>query len=65
MDLFPEVEIWCFWYFKKWKAADENETNLKIKCLKSDNGGEYSSSKFIDYCAKNGIRILKTTPETP
>lgn len=37
--------------FKKWKAAVENETGLKIKCLKSDNGGEYSSTEFIDYCA--------------
>ncbi|GJW59033.1 retrovirus-related pol polyprotein from transposon TNT 1-94, partial [Tanacetum coccineum] len=51
--------------FKKWKAAVENETNLRVKCLKSDNGGEYSSREFIEYCAKNGIRMLKTVPETP
>ncbi|GKB57971.1 retrovirus-related pol polyprotein from transposon TNT 1-94 [Tanacetum coccineum] len=51
--------------FKKWKAAVENETNLRVKCLKSDNGGEYSSRDFIEYCAKNGIRMLKTVPETP
>ena len=25
--------------FKIWKSAVENETNLKVKCLKSDNGG--------------------------
>ena len=23
--------------FKKWKVMVENETNLKVKCLKSDN----------------------------
>ncbi|GJS12355.1 putative RNA-directed DNA polymerase [Tanacetum coccineum] len=51
--------------FKKWKAAVENETNLRVKCLKSDNGGEYSSRDFIEYCAENGIRMLKTVPETP
>ncbi|GJX61084.1 retrovirus-related pol polyprotein from transposon TNT 1-94, partial [Tanacetum coccineum] len=51
--------------FKKWKAAVENETNLRVKCLKSDNGGEYSSREFIEYCAENGIRMLKTVPETP
>ncbi|GJT15050.1 retrovirus-related pol polyprotein from transposon TNT 1-94 [Tanacetum coccineum] len=51
--------------FKKWKAAVENEANLRVKCLKSDNGGEYSSREFIEYCAKNGIRMLKTVPETP
>nr|GFA17471.1 retrovirus-related Pol polyprotein from transposon TNT 1-94 [Tanacetum cinerariifolium] len=51
--------------FKKWKAAVENETNLRVKFLKSDNGGEYSSREFIEYCAENGIRMLKTVPETP
>ncbi|GJS63852.1 retrovirus-related pol polyprotein from transposon TNT 1-94 [Tanacetum coccineum] len=45
--------------FKKWKAAVENETNHRVKCLKSDNGGEYSSREFIEYCAENGIRMLK------
>ncbi|GJZ26869.1 retrovirus-related pol polyprotein from transposon TNT 1-94 [Tanacetum coccineum] len=35
------------------------------KCLKSDNGREYSSREFIKYCAENGIRMLKTVPETP
>ncbi|GJU93869.1 retrovirus-related pol polyprotein from transposon TNT 1-94, partial [Tanacetum coccineum] len=51
--------------FKKWKAAMDNETNLRVKCLKFDNGEEYSSRKFIEYCAENGIRMLKTVPETP
>ncbi|GJZ48762.1 putative RNA-directed DNA polymerase [Tanacetum coccineum] len=35
------------------------------KCLKSDNGGEYSSREFIEYCVENGIWMLKTVPETP
>ena len=26
--------------FKKWKALVENETGKKLKCLRSDNGGE-------------------------
>ena len=26
--------------FKKWKAMVEKETGLKVKCLRSDNGGE-------------------------
>ncbi|GKC74685.1 retrovirus-related pol polyprotein from transposon TNT 1-94 [Tanacetum coccineum] len=51
--------------FKKWKAAVENDTNLRVKCLKSDNCGEYSSQEFIEYCAENGIKMLKTVPETP
>ena len=32
--------------FKKWKAKVKNETSLKIKCLRSDNGGEYDKSEF-------------------
>nr|GEX23217.1 retrovirus-related Pol polyprotein from transposon TNT 1-94 [Tanacetum cinerariifolium] len=47
------------------KASVENETNLREKCLKFDNGREYSSRKFIEYCAENMIRMLKTVPETP
>jgi hypothetical protein len=32
--------------FKAFKALDENETDLKIKCLGSDNGWEFTSNKF-------------------
>jgi hypothetical protein len=51
--------------FKIWKSAVENETDLKVKCLKSDNGGEYISKEFVDYCAKQGIKMIKTVPGTP
>ncbi|KAD7116805.1 hypothetical protein E3N88_04073 [Mikania micrantha] len=50
--------------FKKWKAAVEMETNLKVKCLKSDNGGEYISTEFVNYCADRGIKMIKTVPRT-
>jgi transposase InsO family protein len=29
--------------FKKWKTLVENETGKRLKCLRSDNGGEYCS----------------------
>jgi len=32
--------------FKKWKAMVENEIGLKIKKLRSDNGGEYEDNEF-------------------
>ncbi|XXG64806.1 hypothetical protein AAC387_Pa05g2660 [Persea americana] len=51
--------------FKKWKALVENEIGLKLKCLRSDNGGEYCSKEFEEYCAKNGIKREKTIPNTP
>jgi hypothetical protein len=37
--------------FKKWKALVENETRKKLKCLRSDNGGEYCSKEFDDHCS--------------
>lgn len=54
-----------FSVFKRWKAMVENETNLKLKCLRSDNGGEYISEEFKRYCADNGIKMEKTIPGTP
>ena len=43
----------------------ENETNLKVKCLRSDNGGEYIDNAFKKYCADNGIKMEKTIPGNP
>ena len=51
--------------FKVFKAFVENQTNLKIKMLRSDNGGEYSSNEFNDFCAKYGIKRQFTIPYTP
>ncbi|KAH9294543.1 hypothetical protein KI387_040253, partial [Taxus chinensis] len=31
----------------------------------SDNGGEYCSNEFNDYCSKNGIHRKKMVPGTP
>lgn len=54
-----------FQTFKKWKCLVENETGKKLKCLRSDNGGEYCSHEFEDYCSTNGICRQKTIPRTP
>ena len=43
----------------------ETETSLKVKCLRSDNGGEYIDGGFSEYCAAQGIRMEKTIPGTP
>ena len=50
--------------FKKWKAMVETETYLKVKCLRSDNRGEYIDGGFNEYCATHGIRMEKTIPGT-
>ena len=54
-----------FSVFKRWKTEVENQTGLKVKSLKSDNGGEYNSQEFKDFCSENGIRMIKTIPGTP
>lgn len=51
--------------FKKWKALVENETGNKLKCLRSDNGGEYCIKDFDNYYSYNGIHRQKTVPGTP
>ena len=50
--------------FKKWKAMVETKTCLKVKCLKSDNGGEYIDEGFSKYCVAQEIRMEKTIPRT-
>ncbi|KAK3002865.1 hypothetical protein RJ639_020028 [Escallonia herrerae] len=50
---------------KKWKALVENERGNKIKCLKSDSGGEYRDGGFQEYCSNNGIRLIRTVKRTP
>ena len=42
----------------------ETETSLKVKFLRSDNGGEYIDGRFSEHCAAQGIRIEKTIPGT-
>ena len=41
------------------------ETGLKVKCLRSDNGGEYINGRFSEYCVAQGIRMEKIIPRTP
>jgi transposase InsO family protein len=43
----------------------ENEIGKRLKCLISNNGGEYCSKEFDDYCSYHGIRREKTVPGTP
>ena len=40
--------------FVKWKKLVETQTGRKIKVLRSDNGGEYTSDPFLQVC-QNGV----------
>jgi hypothetical protein len=42
--------------FQEFKAQVENLTRRKIKVLRSDNGGEYTSKEFVSFCLEVGIK---------
>jgi len=63
--IFLKINLMCFSVFKRWKIEVENQTGLKVKSLKSDNGGEYDSQEFKDFCSEHGIRMIKTILGTP
>ncbi|GKD20246.1 retrovirus-related pol polyprotein from transposon TNT 1-94, partial [Tanacetum coccineum] len=46
------------------KSCGRYNANLQVKCLKFDNGREYSSWSF-KFCVENGIVMLKMVPKTP
>ncbi|KAL0400303.1 UNVERIFIED_CONTAM: Retrovirus-related Pol polyprotein from transposon TNT 1-94 [Sesamum radiatum] len=55
----------AFRRFKEYRLEVENQTNRKIKALRSDRGGEYLSGEFIAYLKENGILSQWTPPGTP
>ena len=54
-----------FGLFKVFKALVENQSGRKLKVLRSENGGEYVKSKFINYCVDSGIQMQHSIPYTP
>lgn len=51
--------------FKDFVAKSEAHFNLKIEYLYSDNGGEYLSNEFKEFCIEKGITYHLTVPYTP
>ncbi|KAL1479885.1 hypothetical protein MTO96_051506 [Rhipicephalus appendiculatus] len=51
--------------FDKYRRMVENIHNTKVKTLRSDNGGEYTSKEFSMYLANHGIKHQLTIPGTP
>lgn len=46
----------AFEKFKTFKALEENQTGCKIKCIRSNNEGEFTSYEFADLC------VVKVNP---
>jgi transposase InsO family protein len=55
----------AFQNFKTYKEMVENEMDSRIKCLRSDNGGEFTSKEFMYYCTNNGIKRKFSIARTP
>jgi len=51
--------------FQEFKIMVEKEFGQSIKTLISDNGGEFKSNDFMNFCKYHGIKRQFTTPYTP
>jgi transposase InsO family protein len=75
--LFIEDHSWKIWIyflkdkdevlakFQEFKGQVENLARRKIKVLISDNGGEYTSKDFNNFCIEVGIKRVYTVPYNP
>jgi hypothetical protein len=50
--------------FKQWIVEVEREIEKKLKCIRSNNRGEYHGP-FEIFCKTNGIKLEKIIPKTP
>jgi len=51
--------------FLSFKAQRELQEDVKIKMLRTDNGGEFANEEFIETCNELGIIHQFTNPYTP
>lgn len=51
--------------FYEFKAPVENDSGKKVKAIRSDNGGEYISDDFKDFCKVKGICRELIAPHNP
>jgi hypothetical protein len=64
--LIKDLDIFeVFNKIKEFKALIKNLSERKIKILRSNNGGEYTSKEFVSFCRDVGIKRELTTPYNP
>jgi transposase InsO family protein len=62
---FMQKKDQTFSKFCEFKALVEKDSGKQVKALRSDNGGEYISNEFKDFCNKEGIRRELIAPHNP
>ncbi|KAD6454708.1 hypothetical protein E3N88_09414 [Mikania micrantha] len=55
----------AFKTFKEFKLKVENEVGIKLKLLRTDKGGEFTSNEFTQFCKDNGIARQLIAPYSP
>jgi transposase InsO family protein len=55
----------AFEHFKIYKEMVETNIESKIKCLRSGNGGEFTSKEFMDFYNEHGIKNQFLVARTP
>ena len=50
---------------QEWKTLVENSSKWKLKVLRTDNGGEYTSGRAEAYLRTSGVKHELTIPKTP
>lgn len=51
--------------FQSFYIMIQTQFSVKIKALRTDNGGEYVNTKFRDFCQKNGLIHETSCSQTP
>ena len=62
---FLKAKSKVFQRFREFKTLVENQTRRKIRVLRTNNGGEYTSNEFSKYCSLEGFKKEHTMPHTP
>ncbi|MCO5609321.1 hypothetical protein L7F22_063547 [Adiantum nelumboides] len=65
MDLLPQHKDEALNVFKTFVTHVENQSGKKLKCLRTDNGGEYVSKAFENFCESKGIKQELIAPYNP
>lgn len=55
----------AFVAFRKFKIFAEVDSGQKLKMLRTDRGGEFTSKEFNSFCEEQGIRRQLTAPYSP
>jgi transposase InsO family protein len=63
--VYPIKKSYVFPVFKLFKAQVELKNGKKIKCLRTDNGGEYVDGEFLKFCKHAGTVRKFTVAYTP